>query len=169
MVQVICVCGKKFETTASRIKEGRGRFCSRACAYENRTRPSGLTYNVVRENPTSFKPGQEPWNKGLRGTHFSAGTEFKSGEHRSPGTEYKRSDVLTYGALHLELRRIRGPASAQECMLADATCKGPMHWANVSGRYENVEDFAPLCQSHHFRQDKAQKRWGGSTGWVRAR
>ena len=30
---------------------------------------------------TSFKKGQTPWNKGLKGTHFSPDTEFKKGEN----------------------------------------------------------------------------------------
>lgn len=32
-----------------------------------------------KPNKTSFQKGQAPWNKGLRGRHFSPDTEFKKG------------------------------------------------------------------------------------------
>jgi hypothetical protein len=38
-------------------------------------------------NRTSFRPGQTPWNKGMRGRHFSRATEFKKGavpKHKVP-------------------------------------------------------------------------------------
>lgn len=28
-----------------------------------------------------------------------------------------------------------------------------MHWANTSHEYLGIEDFMPLCQSHHYRYD----------------
>jgi hypothetical protein len=55
----------QFQVTPSRAKQGRGRYCSKECKYKYRVRPSGLKYNVVKENPTSFKPGETPWNKGV--------------------------------------------------------------------------------------------------------
>jgi hypothetical protein len=167
-ITVVCPCGKEFTVTRTRYEAGRGRRCSKECKNRYMTRPSGLKYNVKQvnrawrkpgdpPNATSFKQGQTPWNKGLKG------------RHASPETEFKAAPVLTYGALHQELRRVRGPASRQACQQADGTCKGPMHWANISGQYESVEDFMPLCQSHHFRRDKELGRWGGSIDWKRPR
>ena len=54
-----CECGKTFRTSQSRIDNGGGKFCSKKCAYENRTRPSGLTYNIVEDNVGWFKAGEE--------------------------------------------------------------------------------------------------------------
>jgi uncharacterized protein (DUF2249 family) len=56
-------CGKLFEKKVNcSIKEWRkSRYCSRKC---------------VRN---LFKQGESPWNKGIKGTHFSPKTEFKKG------------------------------------------------------------------------------------------
>lgn len=168
-VKAVCVCGSEFETTPSRLASGRGRFCSRACGYANRTRPSGLVYNVANENPTAFKAGQEPWNKGLRGTHFSPETEFKTGGRPSPATEFKpgqlsgsanpkwAGDDVQYGGLHQRLYHERGNAADYLCTHEDQSCYGRMQWANISHEYRDVQDFMPLCQSHHRRYD--QKFW----------
>ena len=29
-----------------------------------------------------------------------------------------------------------------------------MEWANISHQYLGVDDFMPLCQSHHIRYDR---------------
>lgn len=34
-----------------------------------------------------------PWNKGIKGLHFSPATEFKKGQHSSPKTEFKKGQV----------------------------------------------------------------------------
>jgi hypothetical protein len=183
-VKVTCPCGAEFETTASRIAGGRGKFCSRACKLAYATRRSGLTYNIVKVNPTWIKPGQEPWNKGLRGTHFSPETEFRPGEHPSPETEFKpgqpswnkgtvgvmpsgadhphwRGDEVGCQGLHERVYRERGPASSHVCQHADDTCSGPIDWANVSHEYRDTQDFMPLCRSHHIRYDK-KFGWGSA-------
>jgi len=35
----------------------------------------------MNNNTTTFKEGHTPWNKGLKGTHFSPETEFKKGHN----------------------------------------------------------------------------------------
>jgi len=65
-----------------------------------------------------------------------------------------RGDAVKYSGLHLRVRKERGPASAQVCAHADETCKGRLEWANISHEYLGVEDFMPLCQSHHVRYDR---------------
>lgn len=169
-VTVTCPCGQPFETTTGLIAKGRGKYCSQACKYRYRTRPSGLVYNITRENPTAFKPGDTPWNKGMKGIWLGGGS--KPGEHSSPATEFKsgetagaanfrwaggpghrKSDLPGYVNLHYKVHRERGRAADYPCTMADATCRGPMHWANISGQYLDVEDFMPLCTSHHFRYD----------------
>lgn len=167
-IYVVCPCGQPFTTTRRRRDAGRGRRCSKACQYRYATRPSGLSYKITAQNPGWVKPGQhlspeterrtggEPWNRGRR-TGFA------------PANVFRPSAMLTYGALHGEVRRARGPAWRQKCVREDRTCKGPMHWANVSGLYEGIWDFQPMCQSHHFRHDQAMGRWGGSTDWSRPR
>lgn len=174
LVQVTCPCGTVFEVKAWRIAAGRGKFCSKPCKYKYQKLPSrkGMKYNVARENPTKFKPGHVTWNKGMKGIHFSPGTEFKPGERPSPATEFKPDDVSGeknfrwagglgsrsqdqegYTALHYQVRKERGRAADYPCTFADDTCKGATHWANISREYKGVDDFMPLCRSHHARYD----------------
>lgn len=40
---------------------------------------SGILKRISRHNPGTFAKGQNPWNAGKKGTHFSPATEFKPG------------------------------------------------------------------------------------------
>lgn len=157
-VEVTCPCGTVFEVKLTAFKKpGEGKYCSKACMYRYRVRPTGLTYNIKVVNrgwrkpgdppPTGcFKPGLEPWNKGIP-TGITPVNAFKP----SPGP--RKCDLPGYGKLHGEVERARGRAAEYSCSMADTTCKGQMQWANISGEYKGVDDFMPLCQSHHFRYD----------------
>jgi len=60
-----------------------------------------------------------------------------------------------YLALHKKLYRVRGKAASHACSHLDASCRGPVWWANISHEYLDVDDFMPLCVSHHRRYDGA--------------
>jgi hypothetical protein len=174
-IQVQCPCGASFEATGNLIAEGRGKYCSKACLYAYRTRPSGLTYNVVKDNPTKFKPGLVPWtagtkgvvvawNKGLKGIHLSPPSEFQRGDNAGEknwrwtgGAGARHQDRADYSAIHYRVRRERGRAAGYPCALADETCKGVMQWACISQEYIDVDDFMPLCRSHHARWDGGER------------
>lgn len=68
-----CVCGKTYQTYPSRIAEGRGKYCSLACA-NNSFKGKSFSPN------TTFKKGHTPHNyKGWRLT-----------QARMPGNPYKQ-------------------------------------------------------------------------------
>lgn len=169
-IEVTCArsgCGKTYLVRRKRHEAGRGRYCSPECR-DTAPRSKRGKYTKHKDNPTSIKPGQ----------HLSPGTEFQSGQDawnkgvpsgRVPPNAFQPAPVITYSALHAELRRQRGPASAHDCAHADGTCKGPMNWANVSGEYQDLDDFLPLCQSHHVRLDRASGRWGTDARWPERR
>jgi hypothetical protein len=163
-VTITCPCGKEFSVTKTRYEAGRGRRCSKECQRKFMTRPSGLKYNIVKVNPTRFPPGHVPWNKGAKGAQVAWNkgrpsgvippTAFKPGEMSGEANCRWAGDDVGYQGLHIRVYNERGPAVDYPCQHADETCKGPMHWANISGRYESVDDFMPLCQSHHARYDR---------------
>lgn len=143
-VTVTCPCGKEFEVLVSKVAKGRGKRCSKECTRLYAVRPSGLTYVKHKDNPTSFKPGERP----------SPNTEFKPGEGHVLWKGGKRTeDIPGYDYLHKRVKDTRGAASTHECARADNSCKGLMNWANISHEYLGIEDFMPLCQSHHYRYD----------------
>lgn len=166
-IEVVCAhpgCSNTYQVRRKRYEGGRGRYCSAQCR-DKAPRSKRGKYVKHKDNPTSIQPGQHlsaatefgtpgwmPWNKGVRTGVM-------------PPNAFQPAAVVTYAALHGEVHRQRGPASAQVCAHADTTCKGRMHWANISGNYEGVDDFMSLCQSHHIRFDKASGRWGTSARW----
>lgn len=93
----ICIeCGSK--------KSDKGDYCKK-CSYKHRTRHSGLKYKKHKENPTSFKKGQIPWNKNTKGIIKPNKGSFKKGEHRSPSTEFKRFNLIKQKANTYQARK----------------------------------------------------------------
>lgn len=67
-------------TPVSQIRKAPRKFCGPSC--ESSARSVRLKGNRHREGhrpANAFEPGQEPWNKGLKGIHLSPSTEFKPG------------------------------------------------------------------------------------------
>ena len=182
-ILVTCPCGENFLTTQTRVDAGRGKRCSRACRYTYATRRSGLTYQKHKENPTSFKSGQQAWNAGMKGVHFSPGTEFRKGHHASPGTEFKPGQAAwnrdtvgvmpsgpdhhawlgedaAYVTLHKWVVRHRG--NANHCEHCGNDIDHPdvsrFEWANVSHEYRReLTDWFSLCVKCHRAYDKGHE------------
>jgi len=69
-----CPCGKVFFVKPYLLH--RKKYCCKKCFYKYRTRPVGLVYQLVKENPTSFKKGQKPWNTGSGKPYFDKNTGY---------------------------------------------------------------------------------------------
>lgn len=50
----VCSCGKEI-LNIKPSRYTRTKYCSRECQFKYHSRPSGLTYKLVKENPTKFK------------------------------------------------------------------------------------------------------------------
>lgn len=134
---VECICGQEFATTQKRLDSGRGKYCSKKCMYANRTRPSGLTYQKHKENPTSFKPGMTPHNKG-----------------RVPDAS------VSYRWRHTWVKKHKPrPEWCEWCRQNKA-----VHLANLSHEYKlELNDWAYLCRTCHYRYDRDSGAWGAAT------
>ena len=172
-VGIVCVCGKNFETTQKRLNEGKGKFCSQACKYKFRKMPKRGkgTYNLVKENPTSFKKGSIPWHKGTKGVYKRDPIYNKKGIHNSPSTEFKKEDVtgeknfnwkgdkVGYMALHTWVSRNKGKATVCEKCGSNEF----VHWANKSHEYKReLDDWLSLCRKCHGKYDSGEN-WGKAT------
>lgn len=91
-----CICGTVFHVSISRIAEGKGKFCSKKCHYENAQRPSGLKYQIKVQNKTWFPKGHMPVNSIPKGTSLSPSTQFKVGS--IPWLKGKKHPI--YGEKH---------------------------------------------------------------------
>lgn len=137
MPEIKCPCGTIVSfTNPSRV--GRKKFCSKVCFYRHRVRPSGLTYKLVKENPTSFKKGYKPWNKGV----------YFGENHPS----WKGDDV-GYEALHEWVEKQLGKERC--CDFCGTTTAKKYDWSNRSGMYRrDLSDWQRLCVKCHFHYDK---------------
>lgn len=140
-----CKCGKDFEVRPKRIEQGRGEYCSKKCMYTYRVRPSGLSYVLVKENPTSFKKGMVPWSKGK-----------KTGIIPVNFT----GDNVGYDALHDWVKRHKPKAEC--CEHCGKT--GYLEWANKSHEYKrDLSDWLALCKKCHIKYDRESGNWGVAT------
>lgn len=166
-----CPCGKIFFVKIYLLK--RKIYCSKKCFYEYRKRPSGLTYKLVKENPTSFKKGQKPWNYGTagqgickpnsgsikKGQRHSVKTEFTSERTKGNKNTKWKGDEVGYYALHGWVYRTCG--KPKKCIHCGKT-KGRIEWANKSGYYKReIGDWLQLCKKCHCKYDK--ESWGNAT------
>lgn len=134
---VTCPCGLVFEVTQARLDAGRGVYCSKPCFYRYRTRPSGLTYNIVAENPGWLKPGH---------------TRTPTGEQN---LQWK-GDRVGYQELHRWVRRNKVKPAG--CLCCGTTLK-PLDWANLSHEYKrDLEDWVALCRPCHGHHDSGKDR-----------
>ena len=138
-----CSCGKVFQFCAC-LKD-RKKFCCKKCFYKFRSRPSGLVYVLKKENPTSFKKGLTPWNKGIK-------TGIVPYSFKSEG--------VGYDALHDWVKRHRGKAAmCQKC-----GSERFVQWANKSHKYtRDLSDWLELCRRCHIRYDREANAWGLAT------
>lgn len=65
-----------------------------------------------------------------------------------------RGDAARYAGLHRRVYAARGRAS--RCTQCDAT-SGPFEWANLTGRYEDLDDYAEMCSRCHKRYDATRR------------
>jgi len=69
-----------------------------------------------------------------------------------------KGDLAGYQALHLRVEAARGKPS--ECSLCDATT-GRFEWANLTGDYTNINDYARMCVVCHRQYDLARRKETG--------
>lgn len=110
---------------------------------------SGLTVREVQEQlPAGYKAQR------ILERHLPARRPL--GNHKQSGSENKlwKGDDATYGALHLRVEAARGKPKL--CSWCGKT-EGVFHWANLSGKYTDVEDYERLCVSCHIAYDAGRR------------
>jgi hypothetical protein len=79
----------------------------------------------------------------------------KRNQH-GPRNDSWRGDEAGYSAMHLRVITARG--RPKRCACCDTTDPGIIyHWANLTGHYEDIRDYARLCPSCHRRLDARRR------------
>lgn len=67
-----------------------------------------------------------------------------------------KGDAAGYQAMHLRVVTLRGkPMKCEKCGTEDPSKS--YDWANLTGKYEDPQDFSRMCRSCHRRYDNARR------------
>jgi hypothetical protein len=89
------------------------------------------------------------WN--LMRRHGLCAREATPRDQRGPHNNAWKGDTATYQALHLRVQTARGVPSL--CAHCGTTTARRFEWANLTGRYEDTDDYVRLCCSCHHKMD----------------
>jgi hypothetical protein len=79
---------------------------------------------------------------------------------RGPANSTWRGAAAKYDALHVRVIEAYGqPSECSQCGRTDDVTR--YEWANLTGRYEDVTDYARMCASCHHYYDAARRRETG--------
>lgn len=93
-------------------------------------------------------------------------TAIKRNQIRENNSSWK-ADKAGYQALHLRLSAKFGrPKRCDECGTTDPDRR--YDWANLTGHYEDENDYKRMCRSCHWKHDKKHLNFHGATGARRA-
>lgn len=74
-----------------------------------------------------------------------------------------KGDSASRAAFHRRLDARHGqPQHCDECGTTDP--KRSYDWANLTGHYENLEDYKRMCRSCHWKYDNKQANFKGAIG-----
>lgn len=77
-------------------------------------------------------------------------------DYSGPQNPGWKGEQATYSALHYRVYRARG--LPKECSVCGTTDPSKYYdWANLSGNYADVNDYARMCRSCHIKHDRARR------------
>lgn len=147
-------CKKEFNWKGNldRIKEGRGKFCSKSCSSK---------FYDYKVKPFSFHKGNTPWNEGLKKETDERVARYSQNRIgiKIPSQSGEKNhnwagDNIKYTGLHKWVYRMLGrPDTCEHC--GKSGLKGrEIHWANKSGGYKReLSDWLRLCVHCHLKYD----------------
>lgn len=73
-------------------------------------------------------------------------------EQRGANNSYWKGQSVGYAAFHKRVEVLKGrPQQCEVCGTTDAS--KTYDWANLTGRYEDPEDYQRMCRSCHWKHD----------------
>lgn len=136
------VCQTPFRTYPSKIKIGRGKYCSRKCS---------LTITAIKPKPeTQFKKGQKPWNaKGWR----YCGRKQQYREIYIGNKKYRREHIIV-----MEKHLGRSLLPSEE-----------IHHIDGNGLNNNLSNLQLMTKSEHLKLEHKNGRYSAHLDRLHAR
>lgn len=78
-----------------------------------------------------------------------------------------RGNGASYSAFHQRVINLKGKASEHGCSVCGRKDAAASYdWANLTGKYEDINDYKPMCRSCHRKYDKARRESTLSLGVI---
>lgn len=72
---------------------------------------------------------------------------------RGPLNDSWKGSAVTYAAFHKRMEALKGkPKKCEECGTTDD--RKTYDWANLTGRYDDPDDYRRMCRTCHWKHDK---------------
>ncbi len=85
-------------------------------------------------------------------------------EQRGDKNHMWKGDDVTYKAFHVRITKAMGKAKDKGCSVCGTTDKSFSYdWANLTGKYNDLNDYTAMCRSCHRQYDKARRFGGDAT------
>jgi predicted DNA-binding protein (UPF0251 family) len=98
------------------------------------------------------------WHR-LKELKIKSRPAIKRNQKREKNSSWKGGDV-SYSAFHFRLQALRGkPKKCEVCGTTDD--KKHYDWANLTGQYDNPDDYKRMCRSCHWKYDKKHLNFKG--------
>jgi hypothetical protein len=155
MVHACSICGTGFTSYSPSAA-----FCSIGCKAKSQT--AALDFTTAKDLYESGLSQQEvaqrlgASQKAVFGLFKQNGYTPRVAAKRNqygPNNSSWKGDKATYAALHYRVEAQRGkPSQCSEC---GRTGAGAIYeWANLTGNYQDVNDYARMCRDCHRSYDK---------------
>jgi endogenous inhibitor of DNA gyrase (YacG/DUF329 family) len=172
-------CGKEFGTYSSRIKVGKGKFCSKKCYWLSLV---GWVFTDSHRRKLSVACTKERnpfWNKkhsetskdlmrlGNKGKHLSSRTEFKKGDKRivgennpnwNGGKSFEKYTVNWTSTLKRAIRE-RDKYTCRVCGLEQTGIAFSVHHIDYDKKNCNPDNLVTLCLMCHLKTNGNRKHW----------
>lgn len=94
------------------------------------------------------------WRAKKSETMSTARVAAKRNQFGTNNSSWKGKSAL-YGSFHQRVKYARGKAKDYGCAICGTRDKNKSYdWANLTGDYNNVMDYSPMCRSCHRKYDK---------------
>lgn len=111
----------------------------------------GMTQSEIGRN---YKTTQKVVFSWFRKLGIESRIPFKRNQN-GPNNDSWKGDDATYAAFHYRVESQRG--KPRLCMVCGDLQSKVYEWANLTGRYNDVNDYARMCRSCHRKYDKNRK------------